>query len=309
MLVFGFWRTAIFVFGFSTALYSKFHIVLAEIVFVKLCNKSGCYTFYRYFDCWGFCTGFQTTKRYDECYLVIFVLHIVMDFFAGWSIIVFLKRPTLDTLGLVNDVIKLGSILFVCFLSITESYFKRKTQRIFWLAFQKIEQSYRTKQSYQLQSYLKKFAFFVITSMVSSAYLLSFMYHHPDSIFMENPDFWFTYEFVTKLYQNRVLYYIFYLELVENELQMIEAMAENVAQSGRYFTNSTNNYQTLNHEDNLKRICEYYQLTRELSEELNLVFGWSNAVTILFSFALILTESNWVYWRWYNQFSMVNMIG
>lgn len=264
----------------------------------------------RYFDCWGFCTAFSTTQsRYDECYLVVFVLHIAMDFFAAWSIVAFLRRPTNDTLGYVNDAIKLGSILFVCFLSVTESYFKRNRQRRFWHIFQIIEQSYRTKQSFQLQSYLNKFAFFIIGSMISSFYVM-YLSIRNGTIFMKFPHFWFTFETVTKLYRNRVLYYILYLELIQSELKIIEEMAKDAAQSDYCQVNDCIDAgKSGGNLNNLKRISEYYQLTRELAEELNAVFGCSNAATISFSFGLILTELNWVYWRWYNHFSLVYMIG
>lgn len=126
-----------------------------------------------YFDCWEIRTEFSTTqRRYDECYSVILVLHIAMDFFAALSIGTFLKRPTNDTFGYVNDVIKLESILFVCFLSVIESYFKRNRQCRFWHIFQMIEQSCRTKQLFQLQSYLKMVAFFITGSMISSLYVM-----------------------------------------------------------------------------------------------------------------------------------------
>lgn len=267
----------------------------------------------RYFDIWGFCTEFQTTKNSNKYYLVIFVIHILIDFIASWSIVTFLKRPTEDTLGHVNDVIKLGSILFVCILSITESYVKRNNQRTFWDIFQEIEQSYRSKQSFQLKSYLKKFAFFIIGSITSSLYLLLYSYYN-SSIFTQYPIFWLNFEMVTKVYQNRVLYYLFYLELVENELRMIERIAEDAAQGSNLTMNNNNgngkNGKIQTHEDNLKRICEYYQLTRKLSEELNLAFGWSNAATVLFSFGLILTDLNWVYWIWYEyKFKIMNLIG
>ncbi|XP_055295867.1 uncharacterized protein LOC129565239 [Sitodiplosis mosellana] len=262
----------------------------------------------RYFDCWGFCTEFQTTqRRSDECYLVILVLHIVMDFFAAWSIVAFLKRPTDDELGHVNDVIKLGGILFVCFLSVTESYFKRKRQRRFWHVFQKIEQSYRSRQSFRLQSYLKKFAFFIFGSITSTLYLMFYSYHN-GSLFINYPHFWFTYEIVTRQYRNRVLYYLFYLELVENELKTIEGLARDAAQSSHCSMYKIDKRENSGNQSDLKRIFEYYQLACELSEELNSVFGWSNAATISFLFGLILTELNWVYWIWYNRFDIVNMI-
>lgn len=42
-------------------------------------------------------------------------------------------------------------------------------------------------------------------------------------------------------------------------------------------------------------ICSY--LRRELIDYFNLVFGWLGAITILYSFALVLFELNFFYWE------------
>lgn len=93
---------------------------------------------------------------------------------------------------------------------------------------------------------------------------------------------------------------------------MVEQMTKDTVECSHFCTDENwreKNCRILNHEDNLKRISEYYQLMRELRDELNLVFGYSNPLTILFSFGLIMTEVNWVYWRLYNKVDIMNMIG
>lgn len=270
----------------------------------------------RYFDFWGFCMEFAVTKRYEECYLLILVLHIILMCATGWSILIFLKKPTDDTLGHANDIIKLGSILFVCILSLMESYFKRNRQKKFWHIFQKIENKCRPIQSLQLSSYLMKFGFVFVTSIMSTVYYyLKYMHfsYRSDSLAQITMC---AFDLLTKIYLNRVLYYLLYLELIENEMNRINQFTKEITQKSRNKMQRRNNErnpqplrQLLRIEHRLRAICEYYQLTCELSDELNSVFGWSNVLTILFSFALILTELNWVYWKWYNLFKIVNMIG
>lgn len=68
---------------------------------------------------------------------------------------------------------------------------------------------------------------------MSSLYVLYLSFRN-DIIFIENPHFWFTFEIVTKLYRNRVLYYILHLELIQSELEIIEEMAKDAVQS-EYF--------------------------------------------------------------------------
>lgn len=260
----------------------------------------------RYFDFWGFCSEYQTTKKHNDCYLLILILHILLVFYTGCTIVVYLKQHAEDTLGHVNDVIKLGSILFVWFLSVVESYCKRNRQRYFWNIFQQIKGGH-CQSNERTNIYLWKFSFFIVTSIISIVYFTLDHY----SIFIDNWQFWIMYDIMTKMYQHRVLYYLLYLDLIENELNEIERMSKDCSDNNRskvYGIAKKRNQRIKNDGYELKTIYEYYRKIRELINELNIVFGWSNAFTMPFSFALILTEINWVYWIWYNRDTSAQMI-
>lgn len=118
----------------------------------------------RYFDCWGHCTQFEAIKRHK-------LFHIILTLINGWLIIVFLNKPTDDTLAHLNDVLKLGSFLFVCCFSASEAYVKCKRKKIFWLFLEKIEWQFRSDQSLQLHiNYLFILGFIVVSTITASAY-------------------------------------------------------------------------------------------------------------------------------------------
>lgn len=245
----------------------------------------------RYFDFWGCCTEFAITKRYEKCYLLIFVLHLILIFITAWSIVIILERPTNDVLGHINDTIKLGSILFVCLFAVIESFCKRNKQHHFWVIFQTIQQKFHSNRLFGLKWYSVKFSLFTLSSIISTLYTFS--------IITFDWNFWLVYNLVTKIYQNRILCYLFYVELIQSEWNTVKQLS----------ITSKRNYSSINIKRNMTMICNYYHSIRELSEYLNVAFSWSNAVTILFSFGFILTELNWVYWKWYNGNEMNNMIG
>lgn len=264
----------------------------------------------RHFDFWGCCTEFAVTKRYDECYSLIFVLHIILMFITGWLIVVFLKRPTDDTLGQLNETFKFITYIFVCILSVLESYFKRRQQQKFWHIFQIIQRKFHTDRSFQLNSYALKLILYTFASITYSLCFYSYL-----GVFVmatSLPRIWFAYDLVTKVYQNRVWCYLFYLELIQCEWNKIKEIVERAAQTEHIETYTINNRRSrapLRCKRSLKQICEYYQLIRQLSECLNLAFAWSNAVAILSTFGFILTDLNFIYWKWYNEYKITNMLG
>lgn len=265
----------------------------------------------RYFDFWGFCTEFQTTKRYGEFYSLILVFHILLILFTGWTFILTLKKHTDDSLGNINNALKLGSMLFVYLLSVIESFVKRPQQRQFWIIFQKVQKKFHSNESFQLRKYFLKFAYFITTSMISTVYFLYYLHKH-NLVTADGWYFFLTFDIVTKIYQNRVMYYLFSLELIKIELNIIIRLATKAVKFSRIRIKTViyrRNCRIMNYDETVNEISKYYQLTRQMSENINHVFGWSNSVTILFAFGFILTELNTVYWRWYNEGEIIKMLG
>lgn len=175
----------------------------------------------RYFDFWGCCTEFAIAKRNEKCYLLIFVLHLILILIAGWSIVIFLERPTIDVLGHINDTIKLGSILFVCLLAVIESFCKRNIQQRFWWIFRTIQRKFHSNRLFGLKCYIMKFSLFTLSSIIST------LYYYLEVVALTKFDWTLclVYDLVTKIYQNRILCYLFYLELIQSEWNIMKQLS------------------------------------------------------------------------------------
>lgn len=266
----------------------------------------------RYFDLWGHCTQFEATKRCEIVYVIILLVHILLTLINWWSIIVFLNKPTNDTLGHWNDEFKLKSFLLVCCVSVIESYVKRRRRKKFWMIFDQIERQFRSNQSLQLNNYLFIFRFSVIYSISANVYYT--IQHIGTGLILDTESmvFWYGYVAMINIYQTGIWCYGFHLELVRHELKVIERLVRNAVKFNRSDYRRIirkRNRRIMNHDDTLNRISQYYQMARELSDNINLILGWSNPLNILFSFGLILAEINWIYWKLYNQIEIIELIG
>lgn len=135
--------------------------------------------------------------------------------------------------------------------------------------------------------------------------IVSHLFYLRYVILFAGPDYyhlWLSDIFLLSMYQHRIFYYLFYLDLLRNELKTIVNKVKKMVRSLKIPKIYRKKKTFKKFEQNrLKWIREYYKLIYEMNECLNSVLGWSNLVTILFSFALILTDLNRYYWIWYNK--------
>lgn len=107
--------------------------------------------------------------------------------------------------------------------------------------------------------------------------------------------------------QLRVFYYVFCLEILNWQFQMIQheliimkqrspnivdivgGASNSVLQSRAH---KANNFFDLNR---MKWVNEYYGCIVEMTKLLNIIFGWSQFASILFKFYSLLTDLNWCY--------------
>lgn len=244
-----------------------------------------------YFDLWGLCTQFEHSKNARRFYGFIFTSHIVLASIFTFSASNFLKRAIGDQLGTLNDMVKLGAVLLVYWLSIFELYFNRTTQRKFWNIIEKFDNEFYCRRNAYYRQYLRKiviyFLFFILFRL---NYLIDLLLFAGRIHF-----FWICYAVFTAFYTIRLNYYLFFVESIKCELKIIFDCAKFKSSrplGGNHF----------------KWICKHYGSLYDLSNIINLVFGWSNVATVLLPFCLILTHSNWFYWKIYNKF-MINISG
>lgn len=253
-----------------------------------------------YFDLWGLCTQFKRSPTQPNFHRLILAVHTFLASMATSLIFQYLFFLSLvDDLPLraVNDVLKFTVLLLVYWLSIMELYSKRYTQRKFWHIVDYIDKRFCSLQRFDLGSYPIKLEIYFSLSLF--VYCIDFK----QLFSVKFVSFWLCYLFIVWIYQNRSFYYLFYLEWIKQELKRVNNEAGEIMHT---YANSTlhmkNIFMNQFHRNRFKWLRQYYGSIYDLSEAMNSVFGWSNAVTILVSVHLILADTNRFYWKIFNRY-------
>lgn len=251
----------------------------------------------RFFDAWGYCTESYDTSKYDQVALLIFLFHIslattltlfVFGFFLGRDVM----ASHYEMHQIVNKLLHFSSVLLTYFAIIIESYSQRKIQKHFWRIVRQIDDRFHRHKRFVLHTYLFKFTEFLLVFSVIQVEIGGY--------FAETMGFYrvvyylLAYIVVMKMYQFRIFYYIFYVELINFELKSIETevkMIYNLSRSNCPCLTGNAKYPV----ENFKWIRKYYCLVHSLNTCLNSIFGWSQLSTITCCFHLIVTDLNWAY--------------
>lgn len=242
---------------------------------------------FRYFDLCGFFTEYKQSKHQIYNNRIILAVFICIGIISRCLTLEYFKRYERDALGGINDVVKLEGFQIFFWTTLIESYFKRRKLRNCWIILRLIHKNYQNKNN-NLNRFRWIFIFSCATFIVTHSRLTY-------SVFEFNVKyryFWFSYMFNMVIILSRLFYHTIFMEIIRNELKTIHQEIQKLV---------TNVMWTKCTMDRLKSIREYHAMVYHFSETINCVHGWSNAITILFSFTLLLCDINWVYWKWYNQ--------
>lgn len=256
---------------------------------------------FRYFDIFSFCTEYQPTKGYSQFVQGIFAFHIISATLSTVSIVLYMNRPMLDDLGKANDMIKFVAGLLVYWTSIFEMHSNRPAQRRFWQRLNDIDRQCCSHRSLIRLRYLVKILFVLIIML----YIVCMHFRKVVVCGIDYLYFFYSYELILFIFLNRAFYYLFYvelikceLEIIENELKLTKKMNSNAANQRLYRKLRTHRYFEY---ERFKWTRVYYRMICGISVHLNETFGWSNGLTILYAFQLTLTDANWFFWKWYNK--------
>lgn len=240
----------------------------------------------KYFDICGFHTE---TKIGGKTEFYTFLMHILLACFLTASIILYTMQPVFyesKTISLVNNTVQFSSAVITYWMIIFESYIQRKKQRQFWTIYKRISERNLNHRSPNLRIYLFKFCEFSIIFSCIQLILMKYFMAYRGHFFY----FMFTYFVMVKMYQNRIFYYLFYVEIIKCELQHIQYDLK------RIVAHSKQNRIKWKMQ-RFEKIRNYFQSVYQMVQCINQVFGWSQFVTILFCLHLPLTDLNWAYVR------------
>lgn len=259
---------------------------------------------FRYFDCWGFRSEFSTTSSSSSSYRLFIwfthIVHIIFGIITTWIQYKVLTKPSQDTLGVINLVLIYATYQISYWISIIESFAKRKEQCTFWKMFNKIDKDFCSQQSMKLNWYFGKFGLLLtIFNMSLVRYIIFLLYSKQYKEL-------FAFMIVVFVFLNRIFYYLLYLAFVDHELGIIERDAMQLSLS---LKSKKSHRLKIFELDRFKWIRDYHQLVHKLSTTVNRSFALSNIISILLSFQIISCSINIIYWRWYNERGILNTSG
>lgn len=238
-----------------------------------------------FFDSFGYYSESSSLAKYPKLQSLLFVIQILLatDFTLYFFRLVLEFRKYLGPIEIASEMLQYTMGLCTYWLIIFDSLYYRRMHRKFWERLELIDAHF-CKQSMSFRGFLCKFLEFSLVSIFS--YTFNYLLHVLPPI-----DGVFIYLSLIVICQLRIFYFVFCLEIVDEQLQVIQqeliklkAYCPSVTTSIRHF--------------NFKRLSwfnEYYGYIMEMTDLLNTFFSWSQFTLILFVFYSLLAGLNWCY--------------
>lgn len=253
--------------------------------------------FLNFFDSFGYYSESSALAKYPKVKLLLFIIQILLatDFTLYFFRLVIEFHKFLSPLEIANEMLQYTMGLCTYWLIVFDSFYYRRKHRTFWKMLERIDTHF-CKQSISFRVYLCKFIEFFLVSIIS--YTFNYVFHAIPPI-----DGVFIYLALIVICQLRIFYYVFCVEIVNWQLQVIQ---QELIELKEYCSNAV--VATANNSNlracksirhfNLKRlkwVNEYYGYVIEMTELLNTIFSWSQFPLILYGFYSLLTDLNWCY--------------
>lgn len=260
-----------------------------------------------YFDLWGFCTQFKISKRQCVFNRVFLTIHLILVSMATATMVIFLTRPIDDSLGSLNDVLKVNSKIVIYWLSLLELNFKHRMQKEFWSILGEFNTHLRHKTQFNFRAFIfKMIVYFILLMLFYLNYIFGIITSKINEMILYF--MWISYFVIATYHKNHLFYYLLHLEFVIFELKVVCNELDEMVNCTYNAKNSRNAQLNQLPGNQLKWTRKCYESTYVLCNAINAVFGWSNATVIPLSFLLLLTDINWIYWKIFNRYR-IDLIG
>lgn len=256
------------------------------------------------FDVFGFNSGLTKFSLNPHLAQFIYIVHISMALLATlfiYSIIEFLSSK--DFIEAISELLQYLSVLITYWLIIYDAYVMRQVNKKFWNKLKWIDGHIYCQSNLCFRNFIIKFVEFfpikICTVIITIAYNI------------DNFKIDFMYNFLFKIFEIRLFYYLFCLEIIIFQLEQIEIEIKNVSSvinvpklHSLKIRKSIYTFEL----NRLKWVRNYVFNIHEMIVDLNRIFGWSHVATILSSFYLLLSQLNWSYVH-FHEFSFVCGMG
>lgn len=238
-----------------------------------------------FFNFCGYYTQLKRSTFRTKCNLLIFFVHIIYASATTYAICIDLNKSGNDKLGKSNDVLKFLILILHNWLSIFESYFKQNVQINFWDCVKKIHRKLSVHQDSMLHNFMMQFTIYFGIQIFANATFLKHMLFKNGFKYVY---FWWAYASLTIISTIRSFYYLFHLELVKYELNVIDFEIKRRKKS--LFIKRL-------YQNRFKWVRQFHELIFEMRNTINTLFAWSSPITIILPFHLILVDLNWFYMK------------
>lgn len=263
-----------------------------------------------FFDSFGYYSESSALAKHPKIQLLLFAIQIILatDFTLYQFRLAIELGKFISPLEIANEMIQYTTGLCTYWLIIFDSFYYRRSHRNFWEILDHIDAHF-CKQFISFRSYLCKiFEFFLASTILYTLSYISHAFPQIDGVYI--------YIALIIICHFRIFYYVFCLEIVNWQLQMIHhELAKIKSNSSNLFAAGARNVnlRTRNIKDdfNLKRLKwanEYYGYVIEMTELMNTIFSWSQIALVLFGFYSLLSSLNWCY-AFFNLFPSSNYFG
>lgn len=244
------------------------------------------------FDIFGFNSGQSKLSRCRNVAKFILNIHILLaTFFTLFLFFLLIAYYSmLNIIEAISEFLQYFTALCTYWIIILDSNSRWQEQRQLWQILDEIEKrSPQQLLAFNSRNYLIKFIeYFVITFFI----ILMIIFINDFNSFTTT--IIYAYMLVIKLCQIRVFYYLFHIEIIHSQLNLIVKKLKLLKSS------------EINNE--IKWIREHYYHVHEIVHIVNKIFGWSHVAGILFCFYVLLTDLNEINFH-YQEISTIHLIG
>lgn len=231
------------------------------------------------FDAIGYNTGSSKLSKIRFAGVLIILIQISLSilFILCQIYVTSLCMAELRPIEYINEILQYFVTLCTYLFIVMDSFCQRQKHRKFWKTIQQIDEHLTHENTIKFKCYI-----FKCTTFYGYACLYIVI-----GAFVRDDKFdgsLFIYYLIIKLCQTRVFYYVFCVEVLTSQFEMISNRL-------KLINNSSNDKV---YAQQLSSARWHYEHIFELSTLLNDVFGWSQVALVSFSFYFLLAELNWI---------------
>lgn len=259
------------------------------------------------FDMFGSNSGLTRLTKNQNTARIIYFVHILLvilsinnNYHLYRSFYVKFKIATsfhLNTyVGMViSEYLQYSTAFYTYLMVVGDMILHNKLHRRFWKLYQTIEKRFHNQSNIEFKVFLFKFIEFFLVTIIAMVWILKLgsSYLKLGLVFI----------CLIKACEIRAFYYIFCLEIVYYQFQLIEKEILNIKNvfnitdikkcHPMLFADNSALRSFLSHR--LKWIRNYFHCIYVMADHLNIMFGWSNVAVILHCFYLPLADFTWCY--------------